>query len=58
MLIGTLDLPMYPEKSASTVAAPEIIDPMIAIDGTTPFGNCRLMSDDTKIAATGNTITK
>ena len=45
-------------KSASRVVAPEIIDPMMAIDGTTPFGSCRLMSDATKIAAAGNAITK
>jgi hypothetical protein len=45
-------------KSASRVVAPEIMDPMMAIDGTTPFGGCRLMSDATKIAAAGNAITK
>jgi hypothetical protein len=26
---------------------------MMAIDGTTPIGSCRLMSDATKIAAAG-----
>ena len=45
-------------RSASRVVAPEIIDPMMAIDGPTPFGSCRLMSDARKIAAAGNAITK
>jgi hypothetical protein len=45
-------------KSASTVAAPEIIAAMMATDGTALFGSSRLTSDARKIAATGNAITK
>lgn len=45
-------------KSASTVAIPAIIEPVIAIAAGTAFGNSRLTTIATKIAATGRTTTK
>jgi hypothetical protein len=57
---GAASIPIYQcaRKSASTVVAPEMIDAMTATDGTTRFGSSRLTSDATKIAVTGNAITK
>jgi hypothetical protein len=54
----TAELYQCARKSASTVAAPEIIAAMMATDGTAPFGSSRLTSDARKIAVTGNAITK
>ena len=45
-------------KSASTVAIPAIIEPVIAIAAGMALGNSRLITVATKIAATGRTITK
>src|SRR3954468_22703777 len=45
-------------KSASTVAIPAIIEPVIAIAAGMALGNSRLTTVATKIAATGRTTTK
>ena len=45
-------------KSASTVAIPAIIEPVIAIAAGMALGNSRLITVATKIAATGRTTTK
>ena len=45
-------------KSASTVAIPAIIEPVIAVAAGMALGNSRLIKVATKIAATGRTITK
>ena len=45
-------------KSASTVAIPAIIGPVIAIAAGMALGNSRLTTVATKIAATGRTTTK
>ena len=45
-------------KSDSTVAAPAITEPVIAIAAGKVLGNSRLITVATQIAATGSTITK
>src|SRR5712671_1418959 len=57
-LIYTLSFHQCACSTASTVAMPAIVEPIIPIAAVMPRGNSRLVSEARKIAATGSAITK